>query len=49
MVEEKEDIILGWSDEGEGLLSISVNPVFPVVVTENTMFTFTDYIVSIGG
>jgi hypothetical protein len=49
MVEEREDIISGWSDHGEGAVNFFINPAFPVQVTENTMYTFTDYIVSIGG
>jgi hypothetical protein len=49
MVEAKTDIIAGWSDEDEGGFAIGMNPAFPVEVTENTMYTFSDYIVSIGG
>jgi hypothetical protein len=49
MFEESKDMIEPYTDEGVEGIWLIINPTFPVEVTENKMYTFTDYIVSIGG
>ena len=47
VIEEKTNT-LQWPDDTSGIW-IAINPNFPVKITENKLYSFTDYIEAIGG